>query len=258
MNRKDVIAMELNRIKQLFLKFQSYELYYKDKMGLFLLLTIFGSLVPFWIIFIILYVLQESIEMNDSLVYPGDPAYIQFYFWFFVVMGVALSLFFGLLLYFLTQKRKLILSVGMDSNQEPFVYYQTKNAREYIQSNRIIQFDDKSKRVNVSTDNATIQHRLAEIAFWLSNRRFEKIKIKEKSNLIKVKFSKQIGNAKQQYVIRLHLDESGQLQSFSQTIYDSSYGSSNIKSMRKFYLENINRQVRIQLPKEIQSVLYSS
>lgn len=250
--------MELNRIKQLFLRNQSYELYYKDKMGLFILLIIFGSLIPFWIIFIILYILQESIEINDSLVYPGDPAYIQFYLWLFIVIGLSLFLFFGLLLYFLTQKRKLILSVGMDSNQDPFVYYQAKNTREYIQSNRIIQYDDKSKRVNVSTDIATIQNRLAEIAFWLSNRRFDKIKIKEKSNLIKVKFSKQIGNAKQQYVIRLHLDESGQLQSFSQTIYDSSYGNSNIKSMRKFYVENVNRQVRIQLPKEIQSILYSS
>ncbi|XFA99675.1 hypothetical protein ACAG96_03600 [Candidatus Izemoplasma sp. B36] len=231
----------------------------KKKNHLFpLITTIIGlSFLPIFIVFLVLFLLQVNIEMNNIPTTYGDPEYMKFFSIFLPVMGGISLIFIILSIYGLTMKPKLYMVVDKDkTNFDTFYYIYNSFRKEYIYltENFVLIYNERYKNLREETSYREISKIKNKFIFW---KEFSDLK----NYVVKRKRNKTILKYKSDYRYQKSYHFSNDIHIVPNKIkeYISTYGVSkgNIQGFSTYYFEAVNRRQIVDIHPEIKRKIAS-
>ena len=231
----------------------------KGILGSLILLIIAGSFLPILIVFVILFLTQSTIEINNVLTSYGDPGYLEFFYGFLGSFGsiTLLLLFSGLFL--LLKKPKLHMIVDQDPlHMETFYYIYHRKQEIYLTDRFAVIYNHRYQTIQIEQDKARLDELLHTHVFWISLLDAEDPIIKQTLKKTKVTIKLPYKHYQRAYVIKRYVfpnDFQYIPTSFTETLGYGSPGSRSYQSSKKYYLENINRAQHVDIHPEIKKAL---
>lgn len=215
---------------------------------------------PIGIIFLILFLKQVPMDINDVLRYYGEPEYMLF---FYIFLGVAfgLSLIFMLIAALnLIRKPVTYMYVIKDTTNFDKVYYifdRKKREEIYLTEKYSVSYQSLYNRTYHESNPNVINDMIEKYVFWkfLEQADNYKIKTKKKHIVVKVKTDKRTrygSPLSRKYT--LSNDINVVPVKITETVTTSG-ANNNIQSQNTYYFENVNRSQHFNIHPEIKKVL---
>lgn len=217
-----------------------------------LITTIIGlSFIPIFIVFLVLFLLQVNIEINNVPSTYGDPEYMKFFSIFLPVMGGLSLIFIFLSIYGLTMKPKFYMVIDKDkTNFDTFYYVYNRVRKEYIYitNQYVLIYNDRYKNIREETSFREITKIKDKYIFWQEINDIEDYKIKRKRNKTILKYKSNYHFQKTYYFSNdIHIVPS----KITELVSTSGSTKGNIQGFSSYYFEAVNRRQTIDIHPEI-------
>lgn len=222
------------------------------------------SLLPIFIIFLMIFIFQASIDINGASTPYGDPAYMRFFSVFLPVMGlVSFGLIaLALLNVFGKPKTYLIMdSNNLDLSKFYYIYDHKKKEEIYLTDKHAIIYRKRYQAVSEENNPQEIKKLMRQYVFWTLFAESERsLDIKQKNNKTIIKTNLNLEDGSRSYYYRKFVLYPGEMSlpsKVSETIGYARSGTQNIQSYAMYYFENINRNQMLLIHPDIKKVLES-
>ena len=226
----------------------------KNLLSIIPSIILLSTILPLFLVFLILFILHTPVEIDDITRYYNDPEYMSFFKYFLGITGLICSIFLVFLIKGLFKKPNDYIIMDKDSlNFEIFYYINDTKKKEYIYLTKdfVIIYSKKSNISNVINDYKIIREYFEKYIFWKSFPSKNFI-IKKKTNKTVLKYKKR-ESPKTVYQIRYSFSNDAHIvpRTVIESINKTKTGNSTITAFRKLYFENINRSQHFSIIPEI-------
>lgn len=248
--------MTFEQMKQRFQSIRTVTVAKRNKLGLFIGVILLPTFVFIALMFFVMMISGVSVEVNGIDYYPGTAQYETFYVGAFVVSGVALFAILLLIILSAMKKPKFAYAVGIDEGQDAYVYAETAKEARWIGQTRAIVHNRRTDQCVVHSDPATIQNEREQIVFWTLEQAPERFRIKEKRNGFTIKYRIYRYGRNQTRSLRVFESPEGQILGYREMVWDTYGGNSNLQVYARFTFDNVNRNVRPNMPEKLKREVY--
>ncbi len=217
----------------------------KSRIGSFLGFVFLVCFLPIFLVFLVLYTLGVTIDINEIPRVPADPEYQQFFLIFFLSMGIPslISLFFALAGNF--AKPTPYAYLALDENGNRTLYVTLKNRHIYLDGERMITLDKRRGTVGITRDQQEIRNGFRDYLFFLALDDISGAKIRRVGSILTISYKLLTGRTTERRQYRIRFDESGEPRLIREMISAMAYGNSSLRSLRTLYLDSINKNQRL-------------
>ncbi len=227
-----------------------------------LILFIVGlSLLPVTIAFLIMYIVQLPMEINDVVTNFGEPGYNAFFFSF---LGIFFSsslacIIFGVLTLFAKPKPYIVMSKDIDYSKFYYIYNYRKHEEIYLTEEFAVVFNTKYNRAYHEVNPDVVKSIFSKFIFWNAFANLTDYKIKHKTKKTVLKFKERNSGRFGSVLTKSYSfsNETNIVPYEVTELISNSYGSTNTQSMNKFFFENINQTQSFEIHPEIRRMLAS-
>lgn len=224
-----------------FARIRSVKITRKNKTIEFVAWIMFFSPLFILATFVLMFVLfQVPMNNNGTTIYPGDPSYLSFTVWSIGITGFLALVFLFLAIFgkHLSKPEYIYLYEDYDSNL--IMYGELRKKNVLIDKDKMIIAYHGIQDAVVETNLEKILSMRQELCFWYNEEALKNAKLKEKNDGYAIKIVTQEGFRRLVDSVRVTKNEGGVVERVRQTIYYSTYGNQNLKSMKVDFYEDIN------------------
>lgn len=217
--------------------------------------------LPVIIIFTILYITKTPLEINNVLTYYSDPAYNAFFSVFLPVFWGSTLFIFILGLLGLTMKPKIYIIMGKDTrNFDTFYYiYNNRNHEEiYLTETYALIYHSKQQKVRREDKPEAIEYLFNRFIFWQHIFSSENCKVKPRKHRTVVIVKDYYSGSKRMYFLKRYSfknDFDILPPVITETLGYGRTGGANYQSIRRYYIDDINRTQAVEIHFKIKNVL---
>lgn len=249
----------MNNVGYDFSKLRSVKMIRESHIAQFVLLIILLTPLLIFIPFLGIYLFGSPMDINDIVYFPGDPQYENFFMMYLLITGGICLILIMLIILIQVYAGKDVVFVGETTDLEKIVYFESKRKAVYASSKVLIIYDKVRDNLVKDTNKDRILEQRSKYVFWLELDQIERPIIKNSASKIKIKYKPNDNQGYTTKVYTLHLDDSGQLKKYHETIYTYRYGNSNIKGFTDFHIVEANHVSTIpyhdRIKREISNLL---
>ena len=219
--------------------------------------------LPIFIAFLVIYLLEVPLDINDVMTNFGEPAYQQFFGIFLPLIGGVSIIVIILTLVGVFSKPKTYMIIDKDKTNFDTFYYihnHKKNELIYMTSDYMLVYNQKYKSMFEESNKKIINEVINRFVFWKNFDKINDYKIKHKKKRTVLSYKP---DAKRSYSSGLTKTYyfSNEIQvvpiKVSEMISYSGRGRNNIQGFVSYYFENINRRQPVDIHPEIRKKLIS-
>jgi hypothetical protein len=247
--------MTLQNLIQKFAQLRSGEIKVKNWLPAIVFAILLPTIIIIFLTFLGLFLSGASINYNGVTLLPSDPNYQFAYIITLTVLGVIGFSSMILLLLFVLIKPKPWVFWKVDYDHNIICYEITSRHERLIGPDYFIEYSKISNSIYQTRSVSEAKAQLHRTLFWtalLESK--DSVKIQSKDRHFKITYQNKQNNLKS--IITLRFDQSDMIKDYTETImYQSIPGSSNIKSMNKYYLESLNQTNQMIIHPMIRKVM---
>jgi hypothetical protein len=245
--------MELQNLMNHFAHIRTGEIKIKNRIFTFIPAIIIPTFLILFAVFLILFLSLTPLETETGMIYPGDPLYDISYYILLAVFGGVFILGFIIMIITLVIKPKPWVMWTVDYDNQIIFYETTRRYNRLVGPNYLFEVNRMSGGMFQSRKPKECEDALKRTIFWVGLPEQSNLKIVSTLNKVKLTIPDHNRSEKRSYTIRFDANEI--IQSYVEIISTSAYRGSNLKSWKKCYIENQNRQVRMNIDPAIRKAM---
>lgn len=198
-------------------------------------------------------------EVNGSIVFPGDPVYEQFFIIFLAVTGGISALFLlpALLSLFLKPKVYLIKDQDIELNTYHYIYDKRRNREIYLTDNYAFIYQATYNRITKENNPNELEALKQKYIFWYGLENIQDYKLKQKRNTTILKYKEPTQVRFVSRMIRFAFSNEINVVpvKVSKTVNIRTGGNYRTQESVTYFIDDINRQPHFEIHPEIKKAL---
>jgi len=206
--------------------------------------------------FLVLYLIGIPFEIDGIIRHPGDLPYQKFFFYFLGITGMVSFLMIATMIPNLLARANDYIWIGSSAEGEKEIYVRDRYRETYLDESLMIMLDRKNQRTTYSESKTEIEAGRCSALFWEELKNVKLWIEKSRPGMHKIKYRLDRGNIRFIKTYILYFDNFGNLFKYRETVYTVFHGNSNLKSFCTYYVNDLNKYVRLPIDKEIENVVF--
>ncbi len=237
--------MELQTLMNHFAHIRTGEIKVKNRLFTFIPVLIIPTFVILFVVFLMLFLSLSPLETDTGMIYPGDPLYEVSYYTLLGIFGSITIVGIIFMMVTLITKPKPWVMWTVDYDNQIIFYETTHRHVRLVGPNYLFELNRLSGGLYQTRNPKECEEALKKTIFWAGLEAQKNLKIVSSLNQVKLTIGDNSRGLKRSYTIRFDANEI--IQSYVEIVSTSITGGSNLKSWKKCYIENQNRQVRMNI-----------
>lgn len=219
--------------------------------------VVFFILIPTFaiilVVFLGLFIGQVPLDTDNGVLNPGDPTYVQTFYLIIGILGAVTAIQLIAVIISIATKPKPWVMWTVDYDRNIICHETTRKHERLIGPNFLIDYNRLTGSVYYTKSIDEARALLHKTLFWTALNSKDQVKIKSYAKKIVLTIDEPAVRERRVYSIGFDFNDI--VQWYSELVYSSVSGGSNIKSFRKCHIENQNRSVKMDIHPAIRKIM---